>query len=97
MGLLYSDVARGIGILTMFWMILTPVVYATPSGRLAGWLARWNPASPLIVTARDLLTCQAPLHLAGFIWVTTAALVLMVLGWFACRLTLPILVERMGG
>jgi lipopolysaccharide transport system permease protein len=94
--MLYGDVNRAIGFFTMFWMILTPVVYV-PSGRLSALLARWNPASPLIVTARDFLTCQPPEHLAGFLWVTGAALVLLVVGWFACRLTLPIIVERMGG
>lgn len=96
-GMLYTDVGRGIGFLGSFWMILTPVVYLPPTTGMAGWLAKWNPASPLIVTVRDWLTGQIPLQLTGFLLVTGCSMVLLVLGWLLFRIASPIIVERMGG
>jgi lipopolysaccharide transport system permease protein len=96
-GMLYGDVARAVTLGSMFWMILTPIVYIAPSTGLAGWLARWNPASPLILTARDWLTSQAPTQLVPFLCLTGGAVILAFLGWALLRLTLPMIVERMGG
>lgn len=96
-GLLYGDVSRLITVFSSVWMILTPVVYLPPSSGFAGWLARWNPASPLIMTARDFLISQPPSHLFGFIVVGAVAVLLLAIGWLFSRLSLPIIAERMGG
>ena len=96
-GLLYTDVGRGIQIVGGVGMLLTPVVYPPAQSGLGGWLAAWNPLSPVLVTARDWLTSQPTLLLDGFWWVTAGAFVLFIVSWFFYRLTLPILVERMGG
>ena len=96
-GTLYGDVGRGIGIISGFWMLLTPVVYPARSTGLAGWLATWNPVSPVLTTAREALTGVAFTHLPAFCVITLAALLLCFLGLIAYRLVMPILIERMGG
>jgi lipopolysaccharide transport system permease protein len=96
-GTLYGDVGRGITIVSGFWMLLTPVVYPARTTGLAGWLATWNPASPLITTARETLSGAAFTHLPAFFGITVAALLLCFLGLLAFRLVIPILIERMGG
>lgn len=96
-GALYGDVARSLPIITQFWMLLTPVVYPARTQGLAGMLSVWNPVSPLITTAREALSGLAFTQLPAFLVVTTAALILSLLGLLAYRLLMPILIERMGG
>jgi lipopolysaccharide transport system permease protein len=96
-GTLYGDVGRAVGIVAQFWMLLTPVVYPARTSGLAGWLATWNPISPVITTARESLTGQAFSHLGAFWAVSGVAVVVMVCGLIAFRLVMPRLIERMGG
>ena len=49
LGLLYDDVGRAIALGTALWMILTPVFYPIPGDGLL----RFNPVTPLLVTARN--------------------------------------------
>jgi len=96
-GLLYKDVDRGIGIVTQVWMLLTPVVYPARTVGLAGFLATWNPVSPVLTTAREALSGLPFTELQAFGLVSSVALFLCVLGLIAFRLVMPILIERMGG
>lgn len=94
---LYGDIGRGIPIIAQFWMLLTPVVYPARTEGLAGWLATWNPISPLITTARECLTAQ-PLTLLPAFWiVTVCAAMATFLGLVLYRLAMPHLIVRMGG
>ena len=97
LGALYGDVGRGMGILAQFWMLLTPVVYPASTEGVAGWLATWNPAAPVLTTAREALSGVPFTHLPAFIGISVAAAVLCFLGLLAYRLVIPILIERMGG
>jgi len=96
-GTLYGDVGRAVGIVAQFLMLLTPVVYPARTTGLAGWLATWNPISPVLTTARDSLTGQDFTHLAAFWAVTAVAVVMTIAGLIAYRLVMPRLIERMGG
>jgi lipopolysaccharide transport system permease protein len=96
-GTLYGDVGRAVGIVAQFLMLLTPVVYPARTTGLAGWLATWNPISPVLTTARDSLTGQTFTHLPAFWAVTAAAVVVTIAGLIAYRLVMPRLIERMGG
>lgn len=93
-GSLYQDVSRFLSVGLPFWMILTPIIYAAPTefpGTLLNWL---NPASPLLMCARDLLllgSCGNPAAL----WYGLAAIPLFLLGLIVYRLALPALIERM--
>jgi lipopolysaccharide transport system permease protein len=95
-GMLYGDVGRGITIISGFWMLLTPVVYPLPTSGLGAFLAKWNPASPLVVTCRQWLTGELATQLAGFAVVTAVSLAALLAGWILFRLSLPHLIERMG-
>ncbi len=96
-GGLYGDVTRAIPIVASFWMLLTPVVYPARTEGLAGWLAVWNPISPLITTARATLTGHPLEHLTAAIFVTLAAMIVSLMGLLAFRLVMPHLIVRMGG
>ncbi len=94
---LYGDAARAIPIVAGFWMLLTPVVYPPQMGGIAGWLATWNPVSPLIITARECLTGQALTVLGPFFLVTAGSLFVILLGLIGFRIAMPHLIARMGG
>ena len=94
---LYGDAVRAIPIVAGFWMLLTPVVYPPQMGGIAGWLATWNPLSPLMVTARECLTGQTLTMLGPFFVVTAASLLLILVGLIGFRIAMPHLIERMGG
>jgi len=94
---LYGDIGRGIPIIAQFLMLLTPVVYPARTEGLAGWLAIWNPISPLITTARECLTAQSLTLLPAFWIVTACAAVAAFLGLVLYRLAMPHLIVRMGG
>jgi len=94
---LYGDVTRAVPIIGQFWMLLTPVVYPARTEGLAGWLATWNPVSPLIVTAQECLTGQDLTLLLPFALVTLGALVAIFAGLIGFRIAMPHLIARMGG
>lgn len=94
-GSLYHDVGRFLAMAAPFWMILTPIIYAAPlewPGSLLNWL---NPASPLLVLARDLLVFGSSQHWqAGWVF-AGAALPVLLAGLVVWRVSIPALVERM--
>jgi lipopolysaccharide transport system permease protein len=97
LGLLYSDIGRSVSLVAGFWMLLTPVVYPPAKSGCGAWLAQWNPVSPALQTCRDWVTAQPVMHLGAFLVVTLGSLVLFLFGWLLYRLSMPILIERMGG
>ncbi len=94
-GSLYQDVGRFISMSTPFWMIVTPIIYVVPAtypGNLLNWL---NPASPLLVAARDLLVIGETLHGTPALVYGLIAIPLLFLGLVVWRVSIPSLVERM--
>ena len=96
-GLLYTDIGQTLTIMVSFWMLLTPVVYKPPSTGLLATLSKLNPVSPLIITTREWLTVGPATQFIPALCVFLATLLLLFGGWVLYRLTMPILVERMGG
>lgn len=95
--MLYGDVQRALSLLTSFWMLLTPVVYPARTEGLAGYLAVWNPVSPIIVTARECLTGLELSMLGPFAAVTVGALFVLFIGLVAFRVAMPHIIVRLGG
>jgi len=93
---LYGDVVRSLPIVAQFWMLLTPVVYPPQSEGLAGLLATWNPAAPLVITAREALTGQDLSVLGPFAVVALLSAAAVAAGLVAFRLALPHMIARMG-
>jgi lipopolysaccharide transport system permease protein len=94
-GLLYTDIGRGLPLVMQFLMYVTPVVFPMPQAGWAATLFQLNPLSPLILTARDWLTGVPPEFLGAFVVVNLLTLVLLLLVWVVYRLAMPILIERM--
>lgn len=97
LGALYNDIGSSLALGTGLWMLLTPVVYPPQSRGLAGWLATWNPVSPLIMTARETLTGQPLMHLEPFFIVFGGSVFLVLLGLIGFRIAMPHMIARMGG
>lgn len=94
-GLLYTDVGKGLPLLMQFLMYLTPVVFPMPASGWAATLFQLNPLTPLIITARDLLTGFTPEHVGTFLIVNLGMFALLGLVWVIYRAAMPILIERM--
>lgn len=94
-GMLYTDIGKGLPLLMQFLMYLTPVVFPMPKEGIAATLFALNPLSPLILTARDWLTGMSAEHLIGFMVVNGLAMLLLAAVWIVFRLAMPILIERM--
>jgi lipopolysaccharide transport system permease protein len=94
-GMLYADIGKGLPLLMQFFMYLTPVVFPMPSGGVARTLFELNPLTPLILTARDLLTGFSPQYLEAYLAVNVGMFLLLLLVWVVYRAAMPILIERM--
>jgi len=94
-GLLYSDVGRGIGLIGQFWFYLTPIVYPPVESGLARWLNVANPVSPLVTSGRHWLLGDAAASPAAFIAVTVASVILLALSLAVFRVSMPVIIERM--
>jgi lipopolysaccharide transport system permease protein len=94
LNMLYQDVARGLSVITGFWVFLTPVVYAVPSGGTFGTIVRLNPVTPLLVTTRELATTGIVSDPQGFWVVSMMTLVGLMLAWVMYRIALPFVIER---
>lgn len=95
LGLLYTDIGKGLPLLLQFLMYFTPVVFPVPTAGIAATIFTINPLTPLIVISRDLLTGNVPHVGAAFILINLAMLILLFLMWIVYRLAMPILIERM--
>jgi lipopolysaccharide transport system permease protein len=94
-GMLYTDIGKGLPLLMQFFMYITPVVFPLPETGFAAKLFLINPISPLILTARDLLTGFTPEHIGAFLAVNLGMITLLSLMWVVYRAAMPILIERM--
>lgn len=94
-GSLYHDVSRFVSMITPFWMILTPIIYV-PLTTFPGTLLNWvNPASPLLLLARDWILLGTTEHLAIGLIFGAITIPALLLGLIVYRVSIPVLVERM--
>ena len=94
LGILYQDVAKGISLITAFWLFITPVVYPTPTEGIFSTLVQSNPVTPLLVTTRELATTGVLTQVTGFWIVSAIALLGLLLTWIVFRLAMPYVIER---
>lgn len=95
-GLLYTDIGKGISLVMQFLMFVTPVVFPMPTG---GWVVKvfkYNPLTPLILTTRHWLTGFPADYLGQFLIINLLLLLLLLVVGVIYRVTMPILIERMG-
>lgn len=95
LSVLYTDISKGLPIVTQFLMFLSPVVFAMPREGFTGVLFKYNFISPFIITARSWLTGTPNESLYYFLIVSTALFFFLFIAWIIYRISMPILVERM--
>ncbi|NEQ54960.1 MAG: ABC transporter permease [Leptolyngbya sp. SIO3F4] len=91
---LIKDVSRSIELIIIGWFFLTPVAYPPPSEGVFSVLVKINPVTPLLVTARELITTGEISYLVGFYVTVVGSLIGLLVGWIIFRLSIPFLVER---
>lgn len=95
-GLLYTDIPNGLTVITTLWFLVTPVVYPPPAGFPFSLLATVNPVSPILLGARDLATKGLLLNPLPFLVVTGLVVLALLITWIVFRLSMTILIERIG-
>ncbi|MCP5045638.1 MAG: ABC transporter permease [bacterium] len=95
-GLLYKDIQSALLIATSGLLFLTPVAYPPTTGGILGKIMALNPITPLLVGAKELVTTGIPQHLTPFYFVFGLTFVFLFIGWAIYRLSLPIIIERIG-
>lgn len=94
-GMLYTDIARGIPVIAQFAMFVTPVVFVMPNEGLLARIFRLNFMTPVILNGRAWLTGSSGTMLAEFAVVGLLFAALFLVGWVMYRITMPVLIERM--
>jgi lipopolysaccharide transport system permease protein len=95
-GALFQDVVHALGVVASGLVFLTPAAYTTPRVGLLGVVTSWNPLTPLIAAARDLLVHGSSPQMSTTLILVAASIVALLLSWVVFRLAMPILIERMG-
>nr|WP_321228543.1 ABC transporter permease [uncultured Psychroserpens sp.] len=95
LGLLYKDISKLITFGMQFLMYATPVVYAIPPSGIMKTIMVWNPITPIVLTARDLIVGFSPQYLWYFIIVVAVCIPLLFLALVIYRISIPIIVERL--
>ncbi|MFO7537301.1 MAG: ABC transporter permease [Chloroflexota bacterium] len=94
-GMLYTDIATSLPIITSLAFFITPVVYAPPTGFPFSLIAFANPVSPALIAARDLITTGSMTNLLPFLVISGLTILLLLVAWLLYRVALPIIIERM--
>lgn len=95
-GALFQDVVHALGLVASGLVFLTPAAYTPPRVGLLGVITSWNPLTPLVMSARDLLLHGASPQMPTTLILVAASLAALLLSWVVLRLAMPILIERMG-
>ncbi len=95
-GALFKDVGEGIGYLLRIAFFLTPIVYPPPQTWPYSLLVQINPVTPLLTGIRELMTKGSMTDVTAFL-ITSGITVVGCLFAFTCyRLSVPIVLERLG-
>jgi lipopolysaccharide transport system permease protein len=94
LGILYQDISRGLGLITGFWLFITPIIYPVPKVGIFSLLVNFNPVTPLLVTARELATTGIISHPIEFWVVSILTFIGLTLTWIIFRLAMPFVIER---
>lgn len=96
LGVLYQDINRGLAILLPFFMYLTPVVFPAPEQGRIGFFMKLNPLSILINQTRNWFVAQPAQDFPLFIIFTLAFAMLCVTVLVVYRISIPMVIERIG-
>lgn len=92
-----ADFSRIIPIALQLLMYVSAVIFPTPKGDgLASTIFQINPFTHLITFCRSFYVHLPLEHTTGFVVILGLTLVLLLLGLFIYRITMPIVIERLG-
>ena len=94
--MLFQDFSKFILLGGQVLMYLTPVVYPIPESGFLKILARINPLTEFINIPRNWFNGINSGDFALYFSISVGAVVLTLLGWILYRITMPIIVERVG-
>lgn len=95
-GMLYTDIAKGIGLAFQLLMYLTPVVFAYQTKGIMGWIHKLNPASAYIESIRSGFGgYDFALQTELLVWIVISFITFL-FGLIFLRLSLPAILERSG-
>ncbi len=95
-GMLYTDIQRGLGIILPFLMYLTPVIYPSPKDGAVAAIMRVNPMASLLVETRNWFTSQPIQDLNLFLIYTAIFIFISFFGIMIFRISMPMIIERIG-
>ena len=96
-GLIYTDISKGINTIIPFLMYVTPVVYAAPRSGIFKYFFEINPITYLLTDARYTLVGM-PVHYFYFTLILlVVSLVVLLIGLVIFRKSMPIVIEKIGG
>ncbi len=95
-GMLYTDIQRGLGIILPFLMYLTPVIYPPPKEGAVELIMRFNPMATLLVETRNWFTSQPVQDLNMFLVYTGVFIFLSFFALMIFRISMPMIIERIG-
>jgi len=96
LGLLYTDIGKGLPIILPFAMYLTPVIYPMRTGGYLAVLQGFNPVTPFLERARSWFGGYEFTMHSELMWWSIILIVMMLLGLLALKIALPVIVERAG-
>jgi lipopolysaccharide transport system permease protein len=95
-GMLFSDISKGITYLFQIIMYLAPVVYPVQSEGTMGFIHKWNPVTPFIEFIRSSFGGYAfELEFQLILW-SVMGVFLFFASLIILRLSLPVILERSG-
>ena len=91
---LIKDVANSLQVVILVWFFITPVAFPVPNEGIMSIMVKLNPVTPLLVTARELVTTGEISYSVAFVLVSLLSLLMLLIGWLVFRLSMPFLIER---
>ena len=95
-GMLYTDIQRGLVVMLPFLMYLTPVIYPLPKEGIIALIMKLNPMATLLVETRNWFTSQPVLELNMFLIYTSIFIFISFFALMIFRISMPIIIERIG-
>lgn len=96
LGMLYTDIGKGIVVIFQLMMYLSPVIFPFQEKGLMGLIHKYNPVSPYIEFVRSNFGGYDFLLSTEFLVWTIASLVMFIFGLVFLKLSLPAVLERSG-
>ena len=96
LGMLYGDIQRLLSVGMPFMMYLTPVIYPTKNSGVVGIIMKVNPMATLLTVTRDWFTSQPVNGLTTFITLCVFFFFLLILGLAIFKISMPMIIERIG-